>query len=381
MDERKEQLMGVEVNRLEVPAKKDVKGAQFTRGVIDFDWSIGGRYAWRPSKSYLRIDLKLEKIDGGNRRPVVADNIAFCDNPCAALFENVYCRGAGADLSSIINYAGQAHQVKTRATKSRAWMESVGKTAFGINASFQDRVNQISSDGISSEENIGSAPTVLRQTIVVGGTVAVTDATGACVAAAGGAFTGAQVGDLLSVAGKTFPITVVTDATNINIAATAAGADIAATTGATVIPVNALAAGQNSDRSNIVRYHWQPAIGLFDYDGLLGSGEYRLQLSPNARFERSVVQTAADLTPGTDYAVTVEDVVFFPCIEKSNLPPSDVVPLSLSEMQVQSKPYGTSAGSGVLDFTVPPSTQQIAVWVQSNSSGSDTRTGAVHMVL
>jgi hypothetical protein len=365
----------IEANRMQVPPKRDVSGSKFVAGIIDYDFSIGGRYVWRPAKSYFRVDMTLYKRNASVRaQPVVADGLAFSDNPVAGLFDNVYLRGGNADISSIVNFAGQAHQLKTRATKSRAWMESVGKTAFGINASFQDRVNAVSSDGLSSEENIGSAPTVLRQTIVVGGTVAIADAAGdGNAVATGGSFAGAQVGDLLSVAGQTYAITSVAGLPGtVSIGAGTAPGNIGATPGATVIPVNALAAGQPSDRANNVRYMWQPPIGIFDFDGVLGSGEYRIQLNPNSRFQQSVVETSAALNPGdaNGYDVVVNEIQFYPWIEKANVPVTGVERLFLNEMNIQSK---TFTNTGVLDWTVPPSTQQLAVFVQSDAAGSDSR--------
>jgi hypothetical protein len=201
--------------------------------------------------------------------------------------------------------------------------------------------------------------------------VAVTAASGACLAAGGGDFTGAQVGDLLNVSGGSYVITAVTDATNINIAAGDASGNIAATKGATVTPVNAIAAGLPTDRSNAVRYMWQPPIGVFDYEGILGSGEYRIQLNPSSRYKKAAVQTVADVRiPGTHYDLVVNDVQFYPWIEKANAPVTGVERLFLSEMNVQSKKF---ENSGVLDFTVPPSTQQIAVFVQSTAAGSNSR--------
>ena len=359
----------IESNRIQVPCKRDVSGTKFTSGVQDFDFSIGGNYIWRPSKSYFRCDMTLTAGAGGVTQPVVGDQIAFADNPCAGLYDNVFVRGGGADISSIINYAGQAHQLKTRSTKSRAWRESIGKSAFGINASFNDRVNAVSADGISSAENIGSAPTVLRTTIIVDGLVAVDQASGVATASAGGSFAGALVGDLLVTSSGSYTITVVTSATSVTVDVAGLTADIVAAPGATVVPTNALASGQASERANVVRYMWQPPVGLFDWDSEngLGSGEYRIQLNPSSRYETSIVQTAAALVAGTGYNVVVNDVVFFPWIEKANVPTSGIERLFLNEMMVQSKGY---VSNSVLDFTVPPSTQQIAVFVQSNAAGS-----------
>ena len=114
---------------------------------------------------------------------------------------------------------------------------------------------------------------------------------------------------------------------------------------------------------------WRPPIGIFDHDGLLGSGDYRIQLNPRADFAKAAVES---LTNRTDYTFTVEDVQFYACIEKSNLAATAVDRLYLTEMQLQTKTLSTGADASNLDFSVPPSTKQIAVFVQNGAAGSNS---------
>ena len=129
-------------------------GSQFTvvlnsplalpKGVMDFNFSTGAPTGWIPSKSYFRIEMKLNGA-GGNQ-PTISQQLAFADSACANLFDNVYFKGAGQDISSAVNYVAQSAALKNRLQKSGAWLQSVGKSAYMLNADFQERVAAVSSD-------------------------------------------------------------------------------------------------------------------------------------------------------------------------------------------------------------------------------------------
>ena len=129
----------------QVTCKRDVTNANFTRGVIDVDFSIGGKTTWTPSKSYFRIGVEL--VGAGGNPPVVADDIAFANFCPGNLFDNCFFYAGGQNVSSIVNYAPQAHALGYRLKKSGAWMNSIGKDAYGINSNYDYRRRQSSSDG------------------------------------------------------------------------------------------------------------------------------------------------------------------------------------------------------------------------------------------
>jgi hypothetical protein len=368
-----ESSTGIERTWQEIPAKRSVSGADFTRGVIDFDFSIGGRYGVDFSKSYFRVELKLESggVNGSAvRQPHTLDKLAFADNPCAGLFDNVYMRIGGTTVSSIINYAPQAHQIKNRLGRSRGWMNGVGKEAFGFDPYFTDRTHAVSSDGLNSEENTHKSQ---QKQLTVGTSITlgtpVATATTAAIVGIGTAFnTELAVGDTIVINNTSFPVTTVTDATNAIVGCPAGQAGIAATTDAYVVKP-----GDESVRANTIYMMYQPPCGIFDHEGLLGSGEYRIQLNPNTNYAKAIVQAIADKTHNTDYTVTVQNVRFYACVEKSNLPASGTTSLYLTEQAIQTKTLTSVSGNNVLDFTVPPSTQSISVGVIGQTSGSDNR--------
>ena len=88
-------------------AKRTIRGAQFTQGVIDFDFSVGSNTVFIPSKSYFRIAVKLTGVDpGGGARlaPTLAEQLAFANFCPGNMFDNSFFYAGGQNVSSCINY-------------------------------------------------------------------------------------------------------------------------------------------------------------------------------------------------------------------------------------------------------------------------------------
>ena len=139
---------GLERNWLQVTCQRSITNGTFAGGVQDFNFSIGGRYGFNPAKSYFRFGVKL--TGGEGVQPKLANNLAMADGVIDNLYNNCYFRAGGSDVSSIVNFCPQAGIVKSRLGKSGAWLNSIGKSAYGLDADFDNRVNEIASDGVSS---------------------------------------------------------------------------------------------------------------------------------------------------------------------------------------------------------------------------------------
>ena len=147
------------------------------------------------------------KLNGaGGNQPTISQQLAFADSACANLFDNVYFKGAGQDISSAVNYVAQSAALKNRLQKSGAWLQSVGKSAYMLNA-FQERVAAISSDdrlNASSQQEYAA---------VAGddglGTVTIVMPAGEVRGAGGTKLALLAVGDLLVVGGVQFRVTVI----------------------------------------------------------------------------------------------------------------------------------------------------------------------------
>ena len=123
----------------EISCQKSVIGADFERGNQDYNFSMGAPTAWIPSKSYFRITLKLSSTSdaaGTGNQPTISNQLAFADNVAACLYNNAYFKAGGQDVSSIVNYIPQASALLHRTSKSQAWLNSIGKSAYMLNADF-----------------------------------------------------------------------------------------------------------------------------------------------------------------------------------------------------------------------------------------------------
>jgi hypothetical protein len=372
----------VESNLLQVsPARspKDPAGAgndNFNGGVIDFNWSIGGRYAWIPAKSYFRIGLSIYNDQAATTQPTPGDKIAFADDVCACLFNNIYFRAGGQDVSSIVNYVPQASILKNRVTKSGAWLRSTGSSAYGLDANFEDRIKQISA---GTENNYA----VQRKTLKIDAAHTIelkAQNDDNAVISAGDYTTRIATGDIIEVEGVMYKVitapttaadpaprtfTVKNLETYANPPAVAAATNFGIVT--TGIVTTTTAQGRNK-----VWFNWVPPIGIFDEYEPMGSGDYRLQLNPNANYKKACVQAEVNKALST-YNLKVDDIQFFAAIEKNTLPASMTKKLSLMEMQIQTKKIEAGTASVTLDWTLPPSTQAITVFVQSRKAGAENQ--------
>ena len=176
----------------------------------------------------------------------------------------------------------------------------------------------------------------------------------------GGALT---PGDILVVDGVPYNIVFRAAQTNLQTyVSPTPGVPIAPSTNWFVVRADTIRASQSF---NTVFALWQPPIGIFDYDEELGSGNFKIQLNPNSNFDKCAVETKNPLwATVSPYRLVINDVRFYAYIEKKTLLDSSR-DLFLDELSIQSKPYSSN-----LQFSVPPSTRAISVFVQDNTAGS-----------
>lgn len=257
-------------------AKRTVDNANFKGGVIDFDFSVGSNTVWIPAQSYFRIGVSLKKNDGTHL--AVADDVTFANFCPGNLFDNCFFYAGGSNVSSCINYGPQAHAVSYRLSKSGAWLNSIGKDAYGICASYQRRLSMVASDG-ETEDADGLVPT----------------------------------------------------------------------------------RDGNSEHTKYFMY--QPPIGIMNEVKAMGSGQYRFQFNPSSNYQFAALESG--LLKKTDGVFNVTSMELYVCEEKMDTLSTGRTELILMEHHVQSKKYDSN-----LDFTVPPSTKAISIFLQSNKAGS-----------
>ncbi len=181
-----------------------------------------------------------------------------------------------------------------------------------------------------------------------------------------------QVGDILVVRGVHYPISVapVGASETAFTVANPPSVAIAATSNWFIIRKDVMRAPQ---ANNTVYATWRPPSGIFDYDGILGCGNYTFHLYPNGRYLTSAVETrnptaSASIDGKTnDYSLIVNSITFFAYIEKTSIPAS-IQDLPMMEYQVIPKPWEST-----VQFSVSPQTTALTFFVQDITAGANPR--------
>ena len=138
---------------------------------------------------------------------------------------------------------------------------------------------------------------------------------------------------------------------------------------------NGSAYTQADPRSNVINSMvvWQPPLSIFDQTGPYFTGDMQLVLTPNSNWRTSAIESAVgtyetDIVHGTDYAFGVKSLRFYiaRCRTTEEIPRE--IGLTMQDFIVSNKQLSNS-----LDFTVPPSTQSIVVFIQDSAASTMTK--------
>lgn len=328
----------MELNYRQINCQSANSGDRFDKGVQNYPFSIGGKTGWIPARSYFRIGVT---VTGASDKPIMEENIALADSFCGNLFSNVIVRAGGQDISSIMNYCGQAQMLKSRTTASGAWLNTTGKQ-FALDADFQSRVSRTSKKPLEGKVEM--------------------DADGVVTGVGTGFLAAINVGDEIELEGSLYKVVEVSADETLKVYNPS---KVIVAAGKKVYRAD-LAGNKNTQY-----FLWQPPVGFFDHSELLGAGEYRISLNPNTNYKTSAIEMLADgKIAGTDFDFNVDSMEFYCATMKADLDNSGKSHLKLTELSLQSKTLG---GATQHDFTVPPSTTAISVFLQGGTAGSDVR--------
>lgn len=398
----------MELNFREITCKRSVQGQSFAQGIQEYSFSVSGKNAWIPSMSYFVIQAQLTMnartapvntgvapTPGGvpispavPRVPYLSDQIALTDHFGSNLYNNAFFRAGNSDVSTIMQYLGQASVLKTRMDKSHSWQKNVGAKLSQDDGDFVRRSNRISLDGRYHEDGLVAQNNFNQRALLQtsGAPIAlntVLSASATYVAATSVlTFAGTNpVNALVSAIAKDDEITigaglaykvrsVLTATTILVVPINVANVDQAVA----LQVVDDVAPADPKCGFNNVQVVFRPPIGLFNVSQPLSGGDFRIDLNPSPNFATSGVQSKYNLVAGVDYNLVIQNVLFYVCQIKADVSPTGIIPLSLMEMQVINKSLaGTANGSSVnLDFTVPPSTLFLTVFIQSSRAGTNT---------
>ena len=132
----------IEKHWREVKSRTTLVGADFPKGVKDFKFSIATGYGFIPIQTYFKCDLSIYSDALGTVLPVTNDNIAYADNVCGNLWNNIYFNAAGTPISQNINNFPQCDILKNRLRKSLPYNKSIGEVQ-GLAGHHYDRLKQL----------------------------------------------------------------------------------------------------------------------------------------------------------------------------------------------------------------------------------------------
>ena len=165
------------------------------------------------------------------------------------------------------------------------------------------------------------------------------------------------IGDVLVWNGVPYNIVSVTNATQLLVSAAPvvlAGTNIS--TDWYIVRKDIIRAPQTGSSVFAI---WKPPIGIFDYDGPLGGGNFKLSLSPNASYSTAAVETKNGTSVvRTDFTLQITSLKFYIYVEKMKIP-DQVQELPLMEYQVLSK-----AWQPTVQFSVSPDPEAITIFFQ-----------------
>ena len=340
---------------IEVACQKAIGGDSFNQGNMDFIWTIGAPSAFIPSESFFRFAITV--TDGGGAQPFLnGSDIALAENFISSLYSQCTFRAGGQEVSSLVRYVPQADQLKMRLDKSYSWQKSIGKNVFFIESDYDQRkkMTGFPDEYITSTGTLG---------IEANGSVT---GTGTNFQTAG-----VQFGDQLIVLSNgvqyTYLVTSVESATGMHVAV-AGGLPIG--TGRTFSVKRNMETTGTSDYRNKIYVLWKPPIGIFDYQQPLGAGNYMISLNPFSSYKTAAVQSIESaLTVGTNFNFVVDDVRLYVSTLKMEIP-DKMEELVLREIDIQSKVIDGNVSS--LQFTIPPSTYAISLFLQAGQAGYNT---------
>jgi hypothetical protein len=361
--------MATEYHHVEVNCQRSIGGGQFAAGLQDFVFSIGRPSVFIPSKSYFRVELSVKAIAG--LQPRIADQLALAENAISNGYNNAYFLAGGQSVSQVTNYMPQISALEARTSNTQAWLKSVGDTAFAMGSNFSERVALLSE---------GSSTSGFAQKPGVDITYRPTDGAGnyssATVAGNAGAvlgvdtnFSAEDVGATMVINGAKHTIIGFGDALNVNVSPPLVLA--VATSDWYLVRRQTRITDGSLQGKNGLQVLWRPtALGIFNYGGVLGSGDYRIQLNPDASFRTAMVETPNTdyKDPDISYALTIENVIFYAATAKMSIPDS-IETMRLTEFAALTK--NMTSESGNFQFTVPNSTKALYVMIQAGDAGKN----------
>lgn len=357
---------------------RDITNGAFGNGAINFRWECSGTKWWVPSRSYLRMRVELSKTGG----PGVAfasllqgDNVAPAMNLMSTLFQSMEFRINDKLISRVSELVPQVDTLEKRLSKSKSWLDGVGKSTNFWESDVKIRKLDSTSDGKSV------SPALERTDVanLVGGDVTAVAATGVVT------FANAQTNNPW-LAGDEFEITVaglVTRAPVLSVAANNLSLRIGALTLAADVAAQQAYSRYRNNYTNEARnlntfeITWTPCLSVYKLNHALPTGRYELVLVPNPNYKTYAIESTGSATKANaDYYFNIKDFYHYVNTVEGARFDNGTYYLDLQQTSCTTRQVGTSNSLKQEQFDVSPSTYALTVAFGDTRVGTDTRVSA-----
>jgi len=371
------------------PPTRDVTGDNFPNGAIHLRWQNSGGRWWIPSKSYIRIRAKLFQQDGTTvitSADNIAPNMGFCSN----LFQSCEFRIADKTVSRVSDYMAQVDALRTRLTKSKSYLDTVGSTLNFWQHSYCERQAIVASDGGFAHEASASGGITDTNYGMVG-------VSSVQIIAAGGGKTGTAV-FILAIGSSTIDVRqilkigdVIESAVGVKHTITGFNTSLIARVVSEGTIVNAAAAQDflihpqtakdYKAQRNGFECIWQPPLSIFNVTHAMPSGKYEILLNPQTAsvYMKNAIESLGldrNQGAGNDFQLEIVDMYLYlatvegPVVENVNYF------LSLEETRCQTDNIDNNNGLQQKNFDISPASFALTVAFQDTEAGVDTRRSA-----
>lgn len=351
----------------EIQSERDVTGDNFSKGEINFNWTMSENAYFNPHKSYIRLRFSLTKSDGATqleKSDNIAPNMFLVDN----LFQQMSMSINNTVVSEISDYVAQVASLKHRMYKSEEHMNNLLSITMFSDAYGSERQSQVIAPD-STKNQIKSYQVFENQAgtvgVVVDGTMTL-----------GTANTTLDVGDTVILDdGREFPI--ITKTNTETFATTALKAELVATSNGTWGIKRSVRhyddkiwhnRSLNRGKTTFEALYSLP-MGFFDIDEFVPGcqGLFNLKLTPQASeiMKLCAVESLSgvDIAPTNNYRFNVESMNLY-LLKGLGAPVTNkTINLKMRESRCQSQNLTTNS-LHQKTFQVHPNTQELTLAFQ-----------------
>ncbi len=373
----------------ELKPERAIQG-NFASGQLNFKFNVDGKNAWNPSRSYLKIKMKITRGDDTRLDSVfgVGLNMYACDN----LFQQLDMRINGKSVSRWNDYVAQCSAIKHRLIKDLNERESILSTTNYAQVDVEDRINDICKDGFTQKINHEYIPMNEFGFEAIAHTYSLDLANQRLIFANGGSAinipdvrTVFSVGDYVrfinNVAETQYErvIEVLVDRITFE------PGTFAANKAAVALEVGRVATRRirckedtsKSQRAEDIELIWRPPLGFFDInDELCGNYHFELTPHPESVWQKYVIETKlANKIPGDTnltYKVEISDIGMYLYTHVTQSAISGQKKYEYTDIICNSQNLTTNSLTSKV-FNINPRNHSLTLCFQESSAGDDTR--------